>query len=193
MSLVSYKAAHDSLEMTLQCRYVPYKDNFLLDRPQSFIVEYARIDRRLQHLCRSGGAKKRPFLCFPENSGWGRLWKTYNEQLHGPKISQYVTTGDVQSFLDSRGVRYQRFELPSQMDITECFTQGDENGELLLDFLTEVLNFSKTAPPKLRAEVMDFLRHPDCSEESNGRVMFNNNLGAIVLDGLPCGEDAAAM
>lgn len=96
-----------------------------------------------------------------------------------------MTTGDIQSFLDSKGVRYQSFELPSQMDITECFTQGDENGELLLDFLTEVLDFSKTAPPELRAGVMGLLRHPDCSVESNGRVMFNNNLRAIILNGLP--------
>lgn len=96
-----------------------------------------------------------------------------------------MTTGDIKSSLDSKGVKYQSFELPSQMDITECFTQGDEKGELLLDFLTETVEFSKTAPPELRAEVMDLLRHPDCSMESNGRVMFNNNLGVIVLDGLP--------
>lgn len=96
-----------------------------------------------------------------------------------------MTTADIQSFLDSKGARYQSFELPSQMDITECFTQGDEKGELLLDFLTEVLEFSKTASPELRAEVMELLRHPDCSVESNGRVMFNNNLGVIVLDGHP--------
>lgn len=96
-----------------------------------------------------------------------------------------MTIRDIQSFLDSKGERYQSFELPSQMDITECFTQGDENGELLLDFLTEVLEFSTTAPLELRAGVMELLRHPDCSVESNGRVMFNNNLGAIVLNRLP--------
>ncbi|XP_029703634.1 histamine N-methyltransferase-like isoform X1 [Takifugu rubripes] len=117
-------------------------------------------------------------------SGWGKLWQTYKNQLCHTDISQCVTTGDIQSFLDSEGVRYQSFELPSQMDITECFSQGDEKGELLLDFLTEVLDFSKTAPPELRAGVLELLRHPDCSVETNGRVMFNNNLGVIVLDRL---------
>ena len=77
---------------------------------------------------------------------------------------------------------YQSYELPSQMDITECFIEGDEKGELLLDFLTEVLNFSRSASPELKAGVMDLLRHPDCSVESNGKVIFNNNLGVIVLD-----------
>ncbi|XP_005745752.1 histamine N-methyltransferase-like [Pundamilia nyererei] len=117
-------------------------------------------------------------------SGWGKLWRTYRAQLCQPDISQCVTTGDIKSFLDSKGVRYQSYELPSQMDITECFTEGDEKGELLLDFLTEVLDFSNTASPELRAGVLEMLRHPDCSVESNGKVIFNNNLEAIALDQL---------
>lgn len=117
-------------------------------------------------------------------SGWGKLWRTYRAQLCKPDLSQCVTTGDIKSFLDSKGVRYQSYELPSQMDITECFTEGDEKGELLLDFLTEVLDFSNTASPELRAGVLEMLRHPDCSVESNGKVIFNNNLEAIVLDQL---------
>lgn len=71
------------------------------------------------------------------------------------------------------------------MDITECFTEGDEKGELLLDFLTEVLNFSETASPELKDGVLNLLRHPDCSVESDGKVIFNNNLGVIVIDPLP--------
>lgn len=117
-------------------------------------------------------------------SGWGKLWRTYRAQLCKPDLSQCVTTGDIKSFLDSKGVRYQSYELPSQMDITECFNEGDEKGELLLDFLTEVLDFSNTASPELRAGVLEMLRHPDCSVESNGKVIFNNNLEAIVLDQL---------
>ncbi|XP_059199034.1 histamine N-methyltransferase [Centropristis striata] len=117
-------------------------------------------------------------------SGWARLWQTYRNQLCNTELSQCVTTGDIRSFLDSKGVSYKSYELPSQMDITECFTEGDEKGELLLDFLTEVLDFSKTAPPELKAGVMELLRHPDCSVESNGKVIFNNNLGVIVIDQL---------
>ncbi|XP_069010806.1 histamine N-methyltransferase-like [Embiotoca jacksoni] len=118
-------------------------------------------------------------------SGWGKLWRTYRNQLCDKEISQCVTTGDIKNILDSEGVSYQSYELPSQMDISECFTQGDENGELLLDFLTEVLDFSKTASPELRAGVLNLLRHPDCSVESEGKVIFNNNLGVIVIDQLP--------
>ncbi|XP_044222445.1 histamine N-methyltransferase [Thunnus albacares] len=115
-------------------------------------------------------------------SGWGKLWQCYRNKLCNSEISQCVTTGDIKSILDSKGVSYKSYELPSQMDITECFTEGDEMGELLLDFLTEVLDFSNTAPPELKAGVLELLRHPDCSVESNGKVIFNNNLGVIVID-----------
>ncbi|KAK2906251.1 histamine N-methyltransferase-like [Channa argus] len=117
-------------------------------------------------------------------SGWGKLWRTYRNQLCNIEISQCVTTGDIKSFLDSKGVSYQNYELPSQMDITECFTEGNEKGELLLDFLTEVLDFSKTASPELKEGVLNLLRHPDCSAETDGKVIFNNGLEVIVLDQL---------
>lgn len=118
-------------------------------------------------------------------SGWAKLWKTYKDQLCYAEIDQCVTTGDIRSFLDSGGRSYRSFKLPSQFDITECFTDGDEKGELLLDFLTEVQDFSKTASPELKAGVLQLLRHPDCSVESAGRVIFNNTLEVLVVDPLP--------
>ncbi|KAG9349258.1 hypothetical protein JZ751_027701 [Albula glossodonta] len=117
-----------------------------------------------------------------DKNKWGNLLKKYRKQLCQNDISQCVTTGDIKSFLDAKGIKYKNYQLPSQLDITECFKEGDERGELLLDFLTQVLNFSKTAPPDLKKGVMDFLRHPDCSEEGDGKVVFNNMLEVLVLD-----------
>lgn len=114
-------------------------------------------------------------------SGWGRLWKTYKTQICKCDITQCITTGDVKSFLDAEGIPYESYSLPSQMDITECFTDGDEKGELLLDFLTEVMDFSKSASPDLKNGVLELLKHPDCSTELDGKIIFNNNLEAIVL------------
>lgn len=68
------------------------------------------------------------------------------------------------------------------MDITECFTPGDERGELMLDFLTEILEFSRSAPPELKAGVLEVLKQPGCSREVDGRVMFNSNMEALVID-----------
>ncbi|XP_070989947.1 histamine N-methyltransferase-like [Oncorhynchus clarkii lewisi] len=117
-------------------------------------------------------------------SGWGKHWKTFKTQLCNTERSHSVTTGDIKTYLDSKTVSYQSYELPSQIDITECFTKGNQRGELLLDFLTEVLNFSSTAPAELKARALKLLRHPDCSKEVEGRVIFNNTLGVLVVDPL---------
>ncbi|XP_029573195.1 histamine N-methyltransferase-like [Salmo trutta] len=119
-----------------------------------------------------------------DESGWGKLWRTFRTQLCNTEISQSVTTGDIKAYLDSKTTSYQSYKLPSQMDITECFTEGDQRGELLLDFLTQVLDFSATAPPELKRGVLDLLMTPDYSKEVDGRVIFNNTLEVLVVDPL---------
>lgn len=79
-------------------------------------------------------------------------------------------------------MKCQVWELPSHLDITSCLIEGKKDGDLLLDFLTTTCNFSKTAPPKLKQQVMEELRKPGCSEERDGKVLFNNNLSAIVIE-----------
>ncbi|XP_066542885.1 histamine N-methyltransferase-like [Hoplias malabaricus] len=117
------------------------------------------------------------------DSGWGGLWRTYRaEYIGNSDLNQFTNTGDIRKFLDARGIPYSKYTLPSQMDISECFSPGDERGELLLDFLTEVVDFSKNASPELKAGVLQLLKHPECSREENGRVMFNDNMEALVLD-----------
>ena len=118
-------------------------------------------------------------------SGWGKLWRKYRRQLCNTDISQCVTTRDIKSGLESQGVAYRSYELPSHLDISECFVEGSEKGELLLDFLTEVLDFSRTAPAELKAGVLEMLQQPDCSVETDGKIIFNNSLEALVLDPLP--------
>ncbi|XP_051937495.1 histamine N-methyltransferase-like [Hippocampus zosterae] len=117
-----------------------------------------------------------------DESGWGKLKQTFRGQICACEIAQCTTTTDVKSILDAGGVQYKSYMLPSQMDITECFTEGDESGDLLLDFLTEVDHFSQTASPQLKADVLKLLRDPACSREADGKVVFNNNLEVVVVD-----------
>ncbi|XP_066497493.1 histamine N-methyltransferase-like [Hoplias malabaricus] len=116
------------------------------------------------------------------DSGWARLSKTCHAEVCDSEQCQCINSGDVQKFLDAIGIPYSKYTLPSQIDISECFSPGDERGELLLDGLIEVVDFSKKASPKLRAEVLQLLKHPECSREENGRIMFNINLEAFILD-----------
>ncbi|NXC44908.1 HNMT methyltransferase, partial [Penelope pileata] len=117
-----------------------------------------------------------------ETSGWETLWRKYGSSLPLGDLCTYVSSAGIKKMLDSAGLKYQLHELPSHMDITSCFTKGDEDGELLLDFLTETCKFSKTAPPELKHQVLEELRKPGCSENRNGKVFFNNNLSVIVIE-----------
>ncbi|KAJ7345802.1 hypothetical protein JRQ81_001752 [Phrynocephalus forsythii] len=114
-------------------------------------------------------------------SGWARLWKKYGPHLHLSLPSSLILAPDIEEILNEAGMQYQSYELPSHMDITDCFTEGNKNGELLLDFLTETCNFSKTAPPDLKCDIIEDLKKPEYSEMRGGRYFFNNSLNAIVI------------
>ncbi|XP_072840027.2 histamine N-methyltransferase isoform X1 [Pogona vitticeps] len=115
------------------------------------------------------------------NSGWARLWKKYGPRLRLNALCLFILAPDIEEILNEAGLKYQSYELPSHMDITDCFTEGNKNGELLLDFLTETCNFSKTAPLDLKAEIVEDLKKPEYSEMRGGRYFFNNTLTAIVI------------
>lgn len=117
-----------------------------------------------------------------ETSGWETLWKKYGSSFPLDDLCSYISSADVKRILDSAGLKYQLYELPSHMDITSCFIEGNKDGELLLDFLTETCEFSKNALPELKHQVMEVLRKPECSEKRDGKVLFNNNLSVIVIE-----------
>ncbi|GAB1286027.1 Histamine N-methyltransferase [Apodemus speciosus] len=96
-------------------------------------------------------------------SGWEKLWKKYGSRLPRDDLCQYVTSSDLAQILDDLSIKYECYDLLSTMDITDCFIDGNENGELLWDFLTETCNFSKTAPLNLKMEIMKDLQEPEFS------------------------------
>nr|XP_031533632.1 histamine N-methyltransferase [Vicugna pacos] len=77
---------------------------------------------------------------------------------------------------------YECYDLLSTMDVSDCFIDGSENGDLLWDFLTETRHFNKTAPPDLKAEITKDLQEPEFSIKKEGKVLFNNNLSFIVAE-----------
>ncbi|XP_049745209.1 histamine N-methyltransferase [Loxodonta africana] len=115
-------------------------------------------------------------------SGWAKLWKKYGFRLPSDDLCLYVTSSDLTQMLDNLGIKYKCYDLPSTMDISDCFIDGNENGDLLLDFLTETCNFNTTAPPALKAEILKDLQEPEFSVKKEGKVFFNNNLSFIVVE-----------
>ncbi|XP_024619873.1 histamine N-methyltransferase isoform X1 [Neophocaena asiaeorientalis asiaeorientalis] len=117
-----------------------------------------------------------------ETSGWDKLWKKYGSHLPQDDLCQYVTSSDLMQMLDKLRIKYECYDLLSTMDISDCFIDGNENGDLLWDFLTETCNFSTTAPPDLKAEIMKDLQDPEFSVKKEGKVLFNNSLSFIVVE-----------
>ncbi|XP_027256759.2 histamine N-methyltransferase isoform X2 [Cricetulus griseus] len=115
-------------------------------------------------------------------SGWDKLLKKYGSLLPRDDICQYVTSSDLTQILDDLWIKYECYVLVSTMDIIDCFINGNENGDLLWDFLIETCNFNKTAPPDLRALIMKDLQEPEFSVKKEGKVLFNNNLSFIVVE-----------
>ncbi|XP_040297458.1 histamine N-methyltransferase-like [Bufo bufo] len=120
----------------------------------------------------SGKRFKRPFPSnfsfFPSgNSGSSIIWKKYGPRL--PRNNQCLSADDIADMLRSEGTKYQSYELPSYSNITECFIDGNRNGDLMLDFLTETYDFNKNASPELREEIIQDLKCPNPIEGIEGR------------------------
>ncbi|XP_040296383.1 histamine N-methyltransferase B-like [Bufo bufo] len=110
------------------------------------------------------------------NSGSSIIWKKYGQQK-----DHCISADDIADLLRSEGTKYQSYELPSYRNITECFINGNRNGDLMLDFLTETYDFNKNAPPELREEIIQDLKCPKYSSVKEGKVILNSNLSAIVV------------
>ncbi|KAL0985703.1 hypothetical protein UPYG_G00160750 [Umbra pygmaea] len=113
-------------------------------------------------------------------SGWDTLWKTYRAELCTKTISDYLSAGDIKVHLDQLGLKYEEHHLPNTLDITACFTKGDETGELLLDFMTEQDHFYQSLNPDLQAGILDLLRNK-CSTEKDGRILFDCSLSCLLV------------
>ncbi|XP_076015199.1 histamine N-methyltransferase-like [Genypterus blacodes] len=114
------------------------------------------------------------------DGGWDNLWKSYKKVLCTKSISDYISSGDIVSHLKGLGLKYEEHPIPNSFDITDCFTEGDETGELLLDFMTDQEHFHQSFTPELRAEILDHLRNK-CSSEKDGMRMFDSSLSCIVI------------
>ncbi|XP_062861778.1 histamine N-methyltransferase-like [Trichomycterus rosablanca] len=117
-----------------------------------------------------------------EDSGWNQFWKNFQVQLCSKDSNLCTTAEDIKSILDVKGITYQSYRIMSELDITKCFIAGDEKGELLMDFLTETMDFSKKVSPELKADMLELLKHPDCCRKEDGKIMLNSSLEALLID-----------
>ncbi|KAM4609335.1 histamine N-methyltransferase A-like isoform 1-T4 [Polymixia lowei] len=143
-----------------------------------YVSDYAGTMKFFHSLLKNNG--KLLIVHEAANSGWDILWKTYRKELCTKTISDYLSAGDIKVHLNSLGLRYEEHALPNTIDISDCFIQGSQMGELLLDFMTEQEHFHKSLTPELRAGILDLLRNK-CSTEKDGRILFDCTLSCILV------------
>ncbi|KAF7666524.1 hypothetical protein LDENG_00103570 [Lucifuga dentata] len=113
--------------------------------------------------------------------GWGILWKTYKKVFSNKNYEILIEEEEIIFHLSSLGLKHKKHILPFSFDITDCFQEGNEMGEVLPDFLTDQVNFHQSLTAELRAGILDLLRNK-CSIEKDGRVLFNNDMCCIIVD-----------
>ena len=118
------------------------------------------------------------FCVFAENSGIGNVHKRFRTELQ----TNYIKTVDVRQALDKLGIKYTVYPQPISVDITECFQEESEDGNLLLDFFTHVSEFRNKAPNSLVQEYLQYLKNPECIQMNGDQVLLNFNWDAIVTD-----------
>ena len=71
---------------------------------------------------------------------------------------------------------------PLQVEVTQCFDEASEDGNLLLDFLTHAVKFRETAPEDLKRRVLECYGSSDISEKKEGTVFVSDNSDTFIIN-----------
>ncbi|XP_072045558.1 histamine N-methyltransferase-like [Amphiura filiformis] len=116
-----------------------------------------------------------------EKSGIHHVHEKFNKEVKADNTMTNATSADVQRVFDKLRLTCKVYLQPLRLDITKCFQDGDRDGDLILDFLANTINFRNAAPKILLEDYMQFLKEAKCSEVSSDRVLLNMDWNAIVI------------
>ncbi|XP_038068304.1 histamine N-methyltransferase-like [Patiria miniata] len=117
----------------------------------------------------------------PENTGWQRFLDRFPQLYGRAGCDLQVTSRDLLNLLDRRGIPYTQHHQPTSCDITKCFDEASEEGSLLVDFLTQTVNFKETAAEDEQRSMMEYLASSDCSERKNDAILLIIGWDAVVI------------
>ncbi|XP_072164371.1 histamine N-methyltransferase-like [Diadema setosum] len=99
-------------------------------------------------------------------------WKTKNTQ------SRRVE--EIQAFAASENIPLATYLLSARINVTSCFDESSEEGDKLLDFLTETAYLRRTAPTSVLRETLDVLKMVS-KEDEEGMRYFCTACDAMLL------------
>ncbi|XP_041481066.1 histamine N-methyltransferase B-like [Lytechinus variegatus] len=112
--------------------------------------------------------------------GFRQVWSSFPQiqDVVGP----YPGTNDIRKHLSDLNIPFEENLQKSQADITSCFQEGSKEGQLIIDFLSQIIDLRGTAPSALYREVVEKLGSDQCSErKADGTVLLNNDWDAFVV------------
>ncbi|KAM4626976.1 histamine N-methyltransferase B-like [Discoglossus pictus] len=122
-------------------------------------------------------------IVLSRHSGWYNFYGEIESQLPNNNLTVNISSAEIIDILDSQGMKYEYYDIESNVDITECFINGNKNGQILLDMLTVTCNFNETAQAHLKEFAIELLQNPKCSVKRDGKTLLNTNFSVIVVDG----------
>ncbi|XP_033626769.1 histamine N-methyltransferase-like [Asterias rubens] len=94
---------------------------------------------------------------------------------------RYISSAHIRRPFEARDIPCVQIHRNSEVDITECFNETSEDGELFRDFLVQLKGFRKTATPSQYKEAMEYLASSECTKKDGRKIVMNNDRDAVIV------------
>ncbi|XP_071949937.1 histamine N-methyltransferase B-like [Antedon mediterranea] len=109
-----------------------------------------------------------------ENGMTYRLWDRF-PHLYDASHFHRICSLHLLDVLQKCNIKYDSERIRSDVDLTECFIEGSEDGQYLLDFVSHVIDLRGSTSPECYSEFVSFLKEStrkDSTEENGVRWVF---------------------
>ncbi|XP_077997822.1 histamine N-methyltransferase-like [Glandiceps talaboti] len=132
---------------------------------------------KLYHMLKRGGR----LLNIMVGGSYGQLFSKLGKHYNDPNMC-FFGSDDMVDMLRHRlpDVHISVVSKPKAFEISKCFIDTSEDGNHILDFLTQILHFRKFASKKIVDEVMSFLKDEGVVQ-SNGEIFFSTDDGHMTI------------
>ena len=94
---------------------------------------------------------------------------------------RYISSAHIRRPFEARDIPCVQIHRNSEVDITECFNETSEDGELFRDFLVQLKGFRKTATPSQYKEAMEYLASSECTKKDGRKIVMSNDRDAVIV------------
>ncbi|XP_033106312.1 uncharacterized protein LOC117108406 [Anneissia japonica] len=106
-----------------------------------------------------------------ETSGVYKLWKNFSK-IYESVSFQKISTSEIMESLSNLNINYQLQRRRNDVDVTECFIEGSQEGQYMIDFLSHVTNLRESIPESLYSEFISFLKEISGPQDGYGEKLW---------------------